>query len=185
MIHHYYHLWQPGEWQTPLLEHVAAIRDSDLRALTFINPVTEGWEQGTLNRLIADLPKMRDDDVVFYAHTKGAANPSEWNTSWRRTMQHFTITHWREMVVSLATHDMAGCWWISEAFHPNPHMQGSYWWARADYLKTLPSVSMDDRWKSELWPGQNNPRVYDAYPGSSGGSPMIGSPEFVCPLCEK
>ena len=143
-----------------------------------------GFEQVTIAALQEDVQRYDDDDLVLYWHTKGAANPSEWNTAWRRTMEHFTVTHWQEMTAALADHDIACIWWISEEWHPNPHPQGNFWWARADYLKTLPLISTDDRWKAELWVGQANPRVYDAYPGSAGGSPLIGSPDFNCKLCD-
>lgn len=187
MIYAWYHLWDTPEGQRALQEHLTALAESGLDEVAppLVNTVSEGWEQQTLHKMLDALPDYADDDVVFYSHSKAAANPSDWNVSWRRTMQHFNVDHWRSMYAALTDHDLAGIWWISKAFHPNPHMQGSYWWSTVKYLRALPPLSNEDRWKSELWIGMGQPKVYDAYPGSSGGSPHIGSPDFDCYLCNR
>lgn len=141
-----------------------------------------GFEQLTLNRMVTDLPAMTDTDTVIYLHGKGAGYPSNVNTAWRRTMLHLNITHWQEMVTALDDHDLAGIWWQNATIHPAPHFQGNFFHGRADYLKTLPLCSTEDRWKAELWAGQNEPRVFDALPGQAGGV-RLGDPDWRCPYC--
>ena len=203
MIRHFYNAYSHGP--TQYSEHMAALRSSGLldecemsvgltgqpMAAAFLRASTEhtvvaedpkGWEQCTIAAMQSALPDMADSDIVFYAHAKGSAFPSEFNDSWRKTMQHFNVDHWRTMVDALTDHDIACIWWISANYHPHPHPQGNYWWARAGYLKTLPPVSMEDRWKAELFVGQGAPRVFDAYPGSAANA-HVGLPGFECELC--
>lgn len=153
----------------------------------FYESRNDHWEQTTLNLLRGDLVPdyLDDDDIVFYAHSKGSAHASTWNTTWRNTMRHFAFTHWREMTAPLLANqaDVSSIWWISEAYNPRPHPQGNYWFARVDYLRTLPPPSLEDRFGAEWWVGQNRPRVYDPYPGSAGGSLHWEHEGFECPLC--
>ena len=130
-----------------------------------------GWEQLTLNLLWDH----RDAaDAFCYFHTKGSAVQSEWNDIWRRSMAIGIIGHWRECAEALENGmDLVGSHWLTPEKFPGddvyvPYFGGNGWWARADYIKTLPPPDMENRHRAEVWIGQNNPKVLDLAPGWPG-----------------
>jgi hypothetical protein len=42
---------------------------------------------------------------------------------------------------------------------------GNFWWANANYLRTLPPLRYKDRFDAETWIGLGNPLVHDLLPG--------------------
>lgn len=196
-IAHVYHVYVNGNWHDPVREHVLAMTRTDLwrncriyigfvghtaerrRAADYIQKffpfaiVTEqdnGWEQETMRHIPAIA---KQHSQLFYAHTKGAVMSGENQHSWRQTMTYYNVLQWRNMVASLQDHDTAGIWWIPKEVHPAPHFQGNFWWANTNYLLTLPEIETNNRWQAELWVGQREPRVFEAYAGSAGGSPHV------------
>lgn len=122
----------------------------------------DGWEQKTLASIQAS-----DDDIVLYTHSKGAGNNHVLNDRWRRYLEKFTLAPWAEAVVTLLDGDVQvicpnwltvsvtgelpeGC----SGFSP-----GNYWWARGDFLNTLPPLDFTDRYGAEVWIGMGNPVV--------------------------
>jgi hypothetical protein len=127
----------------------------------------EGWEQLTLQAIHDDVQKSQDEYAVVYAHTKGAADGSDTNMAWRRSMTRKVIYEWEECLALLARHDAVGCHWVDNQHYPSdpPFFGGNFWWATSSYLRRLPAPASEDRWQAETWMSQANPAVYDLKPG--------------------
>lgn len=184
-IHHYYHIYADGSWETPMQEHFAALKCSGLqdhdrfslhigligseenagRVRDFLNATgiewrevgweRSGWEQLTLNVLAAECHQRTG--VAFYAHTKGAHAPGPFNTEWRKRMTHFTVTKWREAIRSLETNHAYGCHWMQ--LEGNWLFGGNFWWTHMSLLRLLDMPRADNRWHAEEWIGQLHDRV--------------------------
>lgn len=172
---HFYHIWTGGRWQEPLYEHLAALVESGYFSTDhafFPVTVNNGWEQETISRLY-DYSK-RNDGAVLYAHTKGAADPSEFNARWRRSMTDRVVRDWEHNLALLDHYQAVGCHWLTPERFPQhaqefregiPFFGGNFWMARCDYLRTLPECPTEDRWQAERWIGMGGPRVLDLNPG--------------------
>ena len=113
---------------------------------------------------------------VIYTHTKSVTHPGEnFYTVWRQRMTKAVIWGWRDCVADLSNGtDACGCHWLTPQEFPklvkSPFFGGTFWWAKADYLKTLPQLpaaTWANRFEAESWIGRGNPkpRVKDYYPG--------------------
>ena len=196
MLAHFYHVWADGAWQDPLAGHLAALDVSGLGAAldckaagvvgspancqAVIGELGPGWqvavtapaghEQVTLRKLHAYAAL---DGKVFYAHTKGASDPSRRNALWRQRMTCACTEDWERTVTALDTHDCAGPHWLTAQSYwgcPSPPWRawfaGNFWWARLDYLRRLPPPGGPDRFAAERWIGDTLvPRVLDLLPG--------------------
>lgn len=137
-LHHWYHLYADGDWQTPAAEHFDALVRSGLyaelatvqvgfvgsdenigeaqdflRQYDIVTACTspDGFEQETLDELWRF--SFRHDGLALYAHTKGAANFAPINNAWRRSMTFFNVMGWRTPVAALQEDkSIAGCHWI-------------------------------------------------------------------------
>lgn len=116
-----------------------------------------------------------EDWYVLYLHAKGSTHPADHQFSrvWRNCMMNGVVTNWRTCVADLdAGNDAVGShWMIPPATPPGQHIfAGNFWWARAAFLLTLPSIlkrdrikvsgldSIESRYEAEVWLG-NGPRV--------------------------
>jgi hypothetical protein len=137
----------------------------------------EGFEQVTID-VMHNWCKRADASVpVYYAHTKGALQPGEMNTRWRRAMDDLLMGSWQTCVMSLHSYDAVGCHWLTNAEFPKlidpmaPVFGGNFWWARAGYLAKLdrvkgtPEFPPVNRWGAEGWMGRGFPKVLDMKPG--------------------
>jgi len=193
VIRHVYHVYADGpDCSQAMLEHCDALHDSGLldalagrvyvgvvgspdnraEALEYLHSrgirvdlvatADEGWEQVTLDWLRNEALRYPTLDCpTLYAHTKGAANVSEINTSWRRSMTYWNVIRWRDTVRHLEEADAVGCHWISDG----RFFGGNYWWARNEYLATLPPLDYSSRYMAEVWIGSEHQRPYDVVPG--------------------
>lgn len=109
----------------------------------------------------------------WYIHTKGASigeshvhlfgiplekikkNVEEW----RFYMDFFIVQQNSRCIESLDHHDVVGVNWRT---NPKPHFSGNFWWARGDYIKSLPNLNLmsaaveaEKRWLCEFWLGSN------------------------------
>lgn len=182
---HFYHVFADGDFVTPLREHLDALDRSGLRsqldkffigivgskenrmrvldevAVTVIAEAETGWEQVTLKKL-HEYSK-RNIGAVFYAHTKGAWSQSELARQWRVSMTKNTVTRWQECVHALKSVQAVGPYWLlsqePEHVNHNYFFAGNFWWARTDYVKTLPPLKNETRFDAEGWIGLNDPTV--------------------------
>ena len=114
--------------------------------------------------------------AICYLHTKGATNNSEVQRSWRRYMLDFVVFCWRNAEDKLRSYHLWGVNWSFSSFHfdeqfpvdpwqrPCGHFMGNFWWARSDYLATLPPLNTNtgSRYLAEVWVGLRSARVFNA-----------------------
>lgn len=156
-LHHYYHIYADGQCETPIREHIRALKESGLydalrtmaigvvgskqkrdEVIHCLNTLDidfeiaaesdSGWEQET------QIPmwefSKQHDGLVLYAHTKGASNPSDVNIRWRRSMIYWNVIRWKLAVDKLTDHDAYGCHWIQPLLEGMPeHKQGNFMFA--------------------------------------------------------
>lgn len=115
------------------------------------------------------------DWAVLYHHSKGVTNPDDYfKHHHRRVMQGFCVDRWRQCVYDLERgYDAVGCNWvdpITRPVLPGRYFAGNFWWARADFLLTLPSLpetatdyNIMERMQAEGWigSGKARPKVLD------------------------
>ena len=112
-----------------------------------------------------------EECYYLYGHTKGAYHTHFSNLVWVRSMIFYNIVGWGKMLEKLENKeiDCAGCFWLTKEKHPNilrdvpegtPFFGGNYYWAKSSYIKTLPIVPKDNRYKAERWIGLNDPNIY-------------------------
>jgi hypothetical protein len=200
----WYHAWVDGDWTEPVLEHVDALLAAD-----YIGPVYLGlvgaklWRDaaaGAFDPLDArvaieadsgfeqvTLAKVREyaqthDGAVLYAHTKGAADATEFRKAWRRSMTRRVVSEWHYNLMSLDHYDAVGCHWLTREGYPGfeqefpdgtPFFGGNFWMARCDYLRTLPEPSTRSRFDAERWIGLGDPPVLDLLPGWPAASLFV------------
>lgn len=124
-IHHFYHIFASGMWETPTKEHIAELKRTDLiNCLTTLNfglvgkkedretvkqylsselnnfnicvEVDEGFEQETQDKIHEFC--QNNDGYVYYAHSKNAMNVNALHIKWRKSMTYFTLVKWRDCV---------------------------------------------------------------------------------------
>lgn len=130
----------------------------------------------TLNTLIRWLPG-HDDWAVLYHHCKGVTHPNEpLYAVWRKRMEKAVVWGWRDCITQLENGvDACGCHWLTPEKFPTlvkrvPFFGGTFWWATAKFLKTLPRLpeaTWGNRFAAENWigSGPRRPKVVDYYPG--------------------
>lgn len=192
-LYHFYHVYADGEWMEAVDEHCTALKEhgladnldkfylgvvgTDENRTTAIARITMHhnlnaeviveapiqWEQLTLE------PVRRfsttNDGYLLYAHTKGAYNHTPINIGWRSSMCYYNVVKWRDAVEKLDEgYRAVGCHWVNDAI-----FGGNYWWANTSYLKLLPTLQMDNRWRAEEWIGlavsNSKEEIFDMNPG--------------------
>ncbi len=132
----------------------------------------------TENRTILMLERWlpgHDDWYVLYFHAKGATHPAgdSFTATWRGCMTKGVITNWRTCVADLdAGYEAVGSHWMVPPKTPEGQhiFAGTFFWAKASFLLTVPSIlerdrikvsgldSPESRYEAEVWLG-NGPRV--------------------------
>ena len=134
---------------------------------------TARTEITTLNLIQRWLPEHRGWNVLYH-HTKGVSTPNQAD-GWRRRMERHCVWNWQECLKLLDNgFEAVGCHWLTPEGHGSsigsPFFGGTFWWAKADYLLTLPPLPEPiwaNRYEAETWIGKGprRPRVKDLYPG--------------------
>jgi hypothetical protein len=118
------------------------------------------------------------DGLVYYFHSKGISYQSVSSTdqtfrafrqkidSWREMLEYFVFYKWR-VVVNVLTqgYQSYGCYrWPPRKY---TMYSGSFWWARLDYIRTLPDfdpqVIAANRFYSEIWLFEKEHRQFSAF----------------------
>jgi len=131
------------------------------------------------------------DWYVLYFHAKGATHDTEsdygkFSARWRNCMMLHCVTRWQECVQLLDEgYEAVGCHWLTGmGSDKSQHLfAGNFWWAKASFLLTLPSIfkrerikmsgieSLESRYEAEVFLGNGPrlPKVKDLEPGHGLG----------------
>lgn len=126
-------------------------------------------------RMIEEWLPGHEDWYVLYFHSKGAthAQGDDFTGRWRGCMMRHLISNWNYCIAELdAGYDSIGCHWMTGDQTPPGQSiwAGNFWWAKASFLATLPSImlrdrikvsgidSIESRYESEVWIG-NGPKL--------------------------
>lgn len=111
--------------------------------------------------------------MVLYHHTKGIQHALNAPFhAWRRKMEQVCVWAWKDCVLSLERgFDTCGAHWFTPdrgALPGQRYWPGNFWWARSDYLLTLPTLPPDRyerRYDAEDWIGKSGrpPRFRDLW----------------------
>lgn len=150
------------------------------QACTLLHGLQCRNECRTIRALETWLPG-HEDYYVLYFHAKGITHQSDMRKRWRDCMTINVIDRWRRCVSDLDSgYESVGCHWMTGDATPPGHSiwAGNFWWAKASFLMTLPSImerdrihvsgidSVDSRYESEVWIGNGKrlPKVLDYHP---------------------
>ena len=117
-----------------------------------------------------------DETVAILRYSnKGVTHLKDetWPTalSWNNYIEYFNIENWQACYQALLEgYDTAGCNWHTKD-DPTGHWSGNIWWARSDYLKLIPPLTLPHlvmfqkqlggftaRHDAEVWIGQGAPK---------------------------
>ncbi len=156
-LHHFYHVYADGQCETPMREHIRALKESGLyealttfkigfvgqphkieEALVCLNSLgvvfdvaaraDTGWEQTTMIPMW-EFSKS-NEGLMLYCHSKGASDQSEVNVRWRRSMIYWNVIKWRVAVAELVTRSEAyGCHWLQPLLSMPEHVMGNWMFA--------------------------------------------------------
>jgi hypothetical protein len=130
------HVGQGAEW----VRSEAARRGIDL-TLVRADPNTDHSETFAIAE-VERLAKEGADRPILYLHTKGVSAPHHLGKlKWRKFMEFHTVRQWRWNVTTLTDHHCVGVNWIDADRPPHEwgHFCGTFWIARPDWLRQLPS----------------------------------------------
>lgn len=159
------------------------------KASLFLNPrpTWKSCEVPTLQYLDEWLDSRPDCDVCYHhikgvSHVPGSLRFRE-TIAWRRCMQNHVICNWEQCVNDLHNgFESVGVHWHTPkntaGIAQIPNWGGNFWWARSEFLKTLPKIDItnmveDGRFEAEVWIGRGKrpPYVRD----------YVGLPVWRCP----
>jgi hypothetical protein len=166
--------------------HAAATSFLPLSAEKVFHPEGSQSELPTLSTLQKWLPG-HEDWYVLYTHAKGVTRPNDlMRAAWRSCMTRHLVSNWRQCVSDLdAGYAAVGCHWVSPEKYPamaplwatyeqfpgivrTPYFGGNWWWSKASYLMTLPTLPENatckqDFFLAESWIGMGprRPLVMD------------------------
>lgn len=140
--------------------------------------VFHGLDCRNENLTILEIEKWLPDHpgyAVLYFHAKGATHKDQdpLRTAWRECMTRHCLSFWPRCLSDLGRgFDSVGCHWMTGKQTPPGQSiwAGNYWWAKSDFLRTLPSIMLRDRikvsgiralesrYEAEVWIG-NGPRL--------------------------
>lgn len=174
MIKIYYHVYAIENVETIVEEQLSLLQrikqpmelkiglsvcrpDFDYRSLlNLISPHVINYEDNeflTLNLILGD--EIKDEDFVFYLHTKGASKMNtplyEVESHWRGLMNENLITNYKGVITKLKHHNTYG-FLLEELEGGRDIYSGNFWWATGTYVKTIDLTGVDpkNRYNAEL-----------------------------------
>ena len=182
-IHHFYHVFADGNWQSIVEDHLHALKTYGLYdSLTSFNvgfvgseqniaavesfleendvvynvadKKESGWEQVTIHPLW-EMAHMDETCYLSYAHTKGAAHDYSIVPNWRGGMTRATIVEWKRCVEALDRgYSTVGCHLQpGRSDQPFPFWGGNFWWATSLHIRSLGKCVENTRYDAEAWIG--------------------------------
>jgi hypothetical protein len=106
------------------------------------------FEIPTINK-IKQFSEININVNILYIHTKGISFDDDYleENDWIDMMLHFLLN--KNCINLLNDYDTLGCNYITSGldYHPDgttttapPHYSGNFWWAKSEYLRTLPLI---------------------------------------------
>ena len=155
-----------------------------------IKPVFHGLESRCENPTIVLLEQWlknhTEEAFVLYFHAKSsghdlASDYGKFDWRWQDCLMTHCVDNWRKCVSDLQYVEAVGCHWLTGQGHDHSqhYFAGTFFWARASFLRTLPSIfererikisgiaSAGSKYEAEVWLG-NGPRlptIVDYHPG--------------------
>jgi hypothetical protein len=142
-------------------------------------------ENPTLVLLERWLTRHPEEAYVLYFHAKSSSHDLnsaygrfDWN--WQDCLMRHCVDNWRQCVQDLGAYEAVGCHWLTgQADGTQNYFAGTFFWARASFLRTLPSIfqrerikmsgiaSAESKYEAEVWIGNGArlPVVRDYHPG--------------------
>jgi len=102
------------------------------------------YEYPTMMWLEEDARSGHDCDMLYFANVGVShdMNRDDYYPGWRHLCCHYCINEWARCLKELETHDCISIEWQTD---PCPHFSGSFWWARSEYIRSLPPLDTDGR----------------------------------------
>jgi len=118
----------------------------------------------TLNK-IKEFSKTNPNSYILYLHTKGISWPDDYQNEndWIDMMLYFLVHRFRQCISKLNKgYETLGCNYTTKAHGKEiPHYSGNFWWAKAEYLDQLNSLSpKSHRNDAEFWLMKQKPNWY-------------------------
>lgn len=164
----FWHVAIMGNWREIVTEQTALFRQARLRPmigrvgksiggeltrigkLVYASPRLKYYELPTLRKLW-EYCQLNPKSIVIYCHTKGANHSVPEARAWRKLMEWYVVTKWRENLPLLEDHDAVGVNWRdwhilwNRLFTNSNFFDGNFWMATADWINKLPAPFCPDR----------------------------------------
>lgn len=123
------------------------------------------FEAPAMRLIEADCAALGNEHAsVMYFHTKAATKPGVQNDFyWRGVMTHFCIREWKARVAALAEFEVSCPFWWDDGHTNVAHSQGTFWWARASWIRKLSGFDWyyGDPWHN--WRNSSDPEYEKRY----------------------
>lgn len=104
------------------------------------------YENTTINAMI-EFSRENPDCNILYLHTKGTYNKYTYQTKWRKYMMNYLVGQ-HELCLDLLNRGFYSVGTLLTICFK--YYEGNFWWARSDYIKTLPLIqNMSRRYNAE------------------------------------
>jgi hypothetical protein len=131
-------------------------RFQDNKIVLFYGGSSANYERPTL--LNMQKSSFQENCNYWYVHTKGLrwfnTEKEENVLDWINLLLFWNITNWKKAVFHLNEYHIYGCNYTNV---PTPHFSGNFWWAKSEYVKTLPDMISNGYNDPEFWLFYNNP----------------------------
>jgi hypothetical protein len=137
---------------TMLGKYTEIINDDKIK-LIYYSPNIYEWEFPNYINIKYFCDNIPFNVNILEIHTKGVLK-KQYSYEWRKYLEYFLIEQHETCLELLKNYKCVGVnqqFYFDENKYKN-HFSGNFWWARSDYLKTLPQISYnDDRYSVEHW----------------------------------
>lgn len=98
-----------------------------------------------------------NDGFTLYFHTKGCGRIiNDFKKNWDEAMTCAVINNWDKCLEKLKFYNCVGLYFRKTPELKQFHFSGNFWWARNNYIKTLPKIENPNknRFYYEFWIGE-------------------------------
>ena len=154
-LHHFYHVYADGWWETPVTEHFdALVRFGLYDRLATLRVGFVGTPD--------NVQRAKDFITSLNVTYEVAAETSEgWEQTTQISMEYYNFVRWEVAVAHLDSgKKIVGCHWFNGGPAENPEwghggmFGGTYWWTTCAILRQNVRPTTDHRFAAEHWIGQ-------------------------------